>query len=195
METTGTDAMLMIAALGNSGSKYAGHRHNVGFMVGRLLMSRHGWDDLRSKFGGAFGQGFIEERKVAMILPMGYMNRSGESVGKAARYHRVSPESLLVIHDEVELPFGEVRLKEGGGLGGHNGLRSIEGVLGNRDFWRLRVGVGRPASEHRPLADYVLSPFDEPDSEVRLLLENAAELAERWLVAGGDLSAQTDGTA
>lgn len=187
--------MFMIAALGNPGPKYAGHRHNVGFMVGDLLRSRHGMGDLRPKFGGAFGQGFVRGQKVALILPLGYMNRSGEPVGQAVRYHRVGPESLLVVHDEVELPFGEVRLKEGGGLGGHNGLKSLEKALGTREFWRLRVGVGRPAGGDRSLADYVLSPFEEPEEEVRLLLENAADLAEQWLVAGGEPSAQTDGSA
>ncbi len=136
----------LIAALGNPGSQYQYHRHNVGFMVGEELRRRHGLPSLRSRFKGLAGEGTIAGQRVALLLPMTFMNLSGTSVGEAVRWYKTPVEQLLVIHDEVELPFGDVRLKEGGGLGGHNGLRSIEQSLGSRDFWRLRVGVGRPAS-------------------------------------------------
>ncbi|GAB4243860.1 MAG: aminoacyl-tRNA hydrolase [Thermoleophilia bacterium] len=173
--------MHLIAALGNPGPEHEHQRHNVGFMVGEELRRRAGWGPLRTKFNGLFGDGLMEGRRTALLLPMSYMNRSGEPVAKAARFYRVPVEHLLVIHDEVELPFGEVRLKEGGGLGGHNGLRSIEAALGSRDFWRVRVGVGRPEEGGRSLANYLLSPFTEPPDEVRSLVAAAAEAAQEWL--------------
>jgi peptidyl-tRNA hydrolase, PTH1 family len=117
---------------------------------------------------------------------MTFMNLSGSAVAEAARWYKIPVENVLAIHDEVEVPFGEARLKEGGGLGGHNGLRSIERSLGSREFWRLRVGIGRPGSDRRPLADYVLDRFDEPKDEVLLLISRAADLAEEWLETRGE---------
>jgi len=111
------------------------------------------------------------------------MNLSGTAVVEAARWYKTPVERLLVIHDEVELAFGDARLKEGGGLGGHNGLRSIEQHLGSRDFWRVRVGVGRPESTRKALADHVLDAFDEPREEVLLLIGRAADLVEEWLAS------------
>jgi len=113
------------------------------------------------------------------------MNASGRSVGEAARKLKIQVRDMLIVHDEVELPFGEVRLKEGQGLGGHNGLRSLDQALVSRDFWRLRVGVGRPAPLGAPLIDHVLSPFDEPREEVLKLITRAADLADEWLAARG----------
>ncbi len=176
----------LIAALGNPGSQYQYHRHNVGFMVGEELRRRHGLPSLRSRFKGLAGEGTVAGQRVALLLPTTFMNLSGTSVGEAVRWYKTPVEELLVIHDEVELPFGDVRLKEGGGLGGHNGLRSIEQSLGSREFWRLRVGVGRPSSSHRPLADHVLEPFSEPREEVLLLIGAAADLAEEWLASRRD---------
>jgi PTH1 family peptidyl-tRNA hydrolase len=123
--------------------------------------------------------------RVVLLLPMTFMNMSGQAVAAAARKHNIPVERMLVIHDEVELPFGEVRIKEGQGLGGHNGLRSLEQSLGSRDFWRLRVGVGRPGREGQPLIDHVLAPFSEPREEVLLLIARAADLADEWLAARG----------
>jgi PTH1 family peptidyl-tRNA hydrolase len=174
-------SVCLIAALGNPGGQYQYHRHNVGFMVGEELRRRHGLPTLRNRFKGLAGEGTIAGARVALLLPMTYMNLSGTAVAEAARWYKTSVDDLLVIHDEVELPFGEVRLKEGGGLGGHNGLRSIEQHLGSRDFWRVRVGVGRPGSTHRPLADHVLESFSEPREEVLLLIGAAADLVEEWL--------------
>jgi PTH1 family peptidyl-tRNA hydrolase len=114
------------------------------------------------------------------------MNASGKAVGEAARKLHIAVEDMLIVHDEVELPFGEVRLKEGQGLGGHNGLRSLEQVLVSMDFWRLRVGVGRPAQRNSPLIDYVLASFDEPRQEVLELISRAADLADEWLGARGE---------
>lgn len=180
--------MHLIAALGNPGPEHERQRHNVGFMVGEELRRRAGWGPLRNKFNGLLGEGQFEGSKTVLLLPMTYMNRSGEPVGKAARFYHVPPDRLLVIHDEVELPFGEVRLKEGGGLGGHNGLRSLETVLGTREFWRIRVGVGRPEEKGRSLAAFLLSPFTEPEERVRELIYAGADMAERW--ARGDTAEQ-----
>jgi PTH1 family peptidyl-tRNA hydrolase len=180
------DHTFLIAALGNPGPEYQRHRHNVGFMVGEELRRRHGIPKLRSRFEALTGEGTIVGQRVALLLPMTFMNLSGRSVGEAVHWHKVPIDRILVIHDEVELPFGEVRLKEGGGLGGHNGLRSIEQALHSREFWRLRAGVGRPDSSRRPLADYVLEPFSEPREEVLLMIGRAADLAEEWLAARGE---------
>lgn len=176
-------ATYLIAGLGNPGAQYQFDRHNVGFMVGEELRRRHGLPALRSRFQGLAGEGAICGLKSVILLPMTFMNLSGRSVAEAMRWHKIPLENVLVIHDEVELPFGEVRLKEGGGLGGHNGLRSMEQYLHSRDFHRLRVGVGRPTSGHRPLADYVLESFNEPREDVLLLIGRAADLAEEWLAA------------
>ncbi len=180
------EPIYLVVALGNPGPEYQYHRHNVGFMVGEELRRRHGLPGLRSRFQGLTAEGRIAGRRVALLLPMTFMNLSGRSVAEAARWYKVSVERMLVIHDEVELPFGDVRLKEGQGLGGHNGLRSLEQSLGSRDFWRVRVGVGRPDSPRKQLIDHVLAPFDEPREEVLGLIARAADLAEEWLAAQGE---------
>lgn len=177
--------MFLVAALGNPGPQYERHRHNVGFMVAEELRRRHGWPAFRTRYQGLFGDGLIAGERVALLLPMTYMNRSGQGVAEAARFYRIPVERIVAVHDEVELPFGEARLKEGGGLGGHNGLRSLEQQLGSRDYWRVRVGVGRPTSSRVELADFVLSDFSEPREEILLLLGTAADLVEGWLRAGG----------
>jgi peptidyl-tRNA hydrolase, PTH1 family len=175
------DPVYLLAALGNPGPEYRSHRHNVGFMIADELRCRHCLPELRSRFLGAAAEGRIAGRKILLLLPMTFMNLSGNAVGEAARWYKIPPSNILVIHDEVELPFGEARLKEGGGLGGHNGLRSTERALGSRDFWRLRIGIGKPDPGRRQLADYVLDRFDEPKDEVDLLISRAADLAEEWL--------------
>lgn len=167
--------------LGNPGPEYQRHRHNAGFMVAEELRRRHSLGLPRHRFHGLVCEGEILGAAVALLLPLTYMNLSGKSVAEAARHYRVQPGQMLVIHDDVELPFGEARLKEGQGLGGHNGLRSLEQHLGTRDFWRVRVGVGRPAQGDIPLVDYVLAPFDEPREEVEALICRAADLVEEWL--------------
>jgi PTH1 family peptidyl-tRNA hydrolase len=179
-------ATYLLVALGNPGPEYQFHRHNVGFMVGEELRRRHGLPALRSRFQGLTTEGSIAGRRVVLLLPTTFMNLSGRAVAEAARWYKLPVERMLVIHDEVELAFGEVRLKEGQGLGGHNGLRSLEQSLGSRDFWRLRVGVGRPDSPNKPLIDHVLAPFSEPREEVLSLVGRAADLAEQWLTNGRD---------
>jgi len=150
-------------------------------MVGEELQRRHGWPPLRSRFQGLYGDGQMCGRRVVLLLPMAYMNLSGAAVSEASRYYRVTVHHILAVHDEVELPFGEVRLKEGGGLGGHNGLRSMEQSLGSREFWRVRVGVSRPDNPRVTLADHVLSDFAEPAADVLLLIGRAADSVEEWL--------------
>jgi PTH1 family peptidyl-tRNA hydrolase len=178
-----TDAIHLVVALGNPGPEYQFHRHNVGFMVGEELRQRHGLPRLRSRFQGLVAEGTMAGTDVVLLLPMTFMNLSGKAVAEAARKYRIPVERMLVLHDEVELPFGEVRLKEGQGLGGHNGLRSLEQSLGSRDFWRVRVGVGRPEQAGRPLIDHVLASFSESREDVALLVRRAADVADEWLAA------------
>lgn len=177
------DPVYLIVALGNPGPEYQFHRHNIGFMVGEELRRRHGLPRLRSRFRGLAGEGTMAGARVVLLLPMTFMNLSGQAAAEVVRKHRIPVERILVIHDEVELPFGEARLKEGQGLGGHNGLRSLEQHLGSRDFWRVRVGVGRPAQDGEPLIDHVLAPFSEPREEVLSLVRRAADLVDEWLAA------------
>ncbi len=150
-------------------------------MVAEELIRRHGWGPARSRFAGLVVEARQGPASVLVVMPQTYMNLSGNSIGQAARFYKVAVEDILAIHDEVELPFGVVRLKRGGGLGGHNGLRSLQKALGSREFWRVRVGVGRPASPDPDLAGYVLSPFSEPAEEVRTMVAEAADAVERWL--------------
>jgi PTH1 family peptidyl-tRNA hydrolase len=180
------DSVYLIAGLGNPGPEYQSHRHNAGFLVAEELRRRHELPRPRSKYHGLASEGRICGVRVLLLCPQTFMNASGKAVGEAARKLHIAVGDMLVVHDEVELPFGEVRLKEGQGLGGHNGLRSLEQVLVSRDFWRLRVGVGRPARPGAPLIDYVLAPFDEPRQEVLELISRAADLADEWLAARGE---------
>jgi PTH1 family peptidyl-tRNA hydrolase len=161
---------LLVAGLGNPGPEYAGHRHNVGHMVVDELGRRHGasW---RGKFSGRLADVRVDDHRVALLRPKTYMNESGRSVGPAVRFYKVPTESLLVVHDEIDFDPGRLQARLGGGLAGHNGLRSIAAQLGGPDFLRLRVGVGRPGrGDRRDPADYVLSnfePADDPDALVR----------------------------
>lgn len=179
------DPIYLVVGLGNPGPEYQFHRHNAGFMVGEELRRRHGLPRLRSKFQGLAAEDRIAGTRVVLLLPMTFMNLSGKAVAEAARKHKIPVERILAVHDEVELSFGEVRLKEGQGLGGHNGLRSLQQSLGSRDFWRVRVGVGRPDRTDEPLIDHVLAPFSEPREEVLLLIERAADVVDEWLAARG----------
>ncbi len=154
-------------------------------MVAEVLCRRHGWGRWARLFSGLLLQAELRGRDVVVVMPQTYMNLSGESIGPAVRHFRVPISDIIAIHDEVEVPFGDVRLKQGGGLGGHNGLRSMERALGSRDFWRVRVGVGRPADTRADLAEWVLSPFSEPPAEVEALIAAAADLVEGWVEEEG----------
>jgi PTH1 family peptidyl-tRNA hydrolase len=168
---------LLVAGLGNPGRDYERTRHSVGFMVCDELARRHGasW---RAKFSADLGEVRLDDRRLALVKPQTYMNESGRAVAAAFRFFKVAPESLLVVHDEVDLEPGRLQARAGGGLAGHNGLRSIAQHLKTQEFLRLRIGVGRPErGDPRPVADYVLSPFGE-DFDVDALVGRAADAAE-----------------
>jgi PTH1 family peptidyl-tRNA hydrolase len=168
---------LLVVGLGNPGREYARNRHNVGWMVVDELARRHGasW---RSKFGGQVADIRVDDHRVGLLKPETYMNESGRSVKAAAQFFKVEPDAILVVHDEGDFDLGRLQARLGGGLGGHNGLRSIAQHLGTQDFMRLRIGVGRPErGDPRPLADYVLSNFD-PHDDADALVARAADAVE-----------------
>jgi len=168
---------LLVVGLGNPGREYARNRHNVGAMVAEELARRHG-GSWRSKFHGQVADVRIDQHKVGLLKPETYMNESGRAVGAAARFFKVEPDAVLVIHDEGDFDLGRLQVRLGGGLAGHNGLRSIARDLGTQDFMRLRVGVGRPErGDPRPLADYVLSDF-EPHDDAEAIVARAADAVE-----------------
>jgi peptidyl-tRNA hydrolase, PTH1 family len=170
----GTSLDLLVVGLGNPGREYAGNRHNVGFMVVDELARRHdgSW---RSKFDGLLAEVRIDGHKVALLKPQTYMNDSGRSAAAALRFFKLEPDAVLVVHDEGDLDLGRLQARRGGGLAGHNGLRSIAGALGTPEFLRLRVGVGRPGrGDRRSLADYVLADFDPHEDREHLVAEAAA---------------------
>ena len=168
---------LLVAGLGNPGREYGQTRHNVGFMVAEEVARRHG-ASFRSKFSGSLAQLRLHEKRVALLEPLTYMNESGRSVAAAVRFFKLPLEALLVVHDEVDLEIGRLQARLGGGLAGHNGLRSISRQLGSGEFLRLRVGVGRPErGDPRPVADFVLSPFP-PEVDVEAVVARAADAVE-----------------
>lgn len=174
----------LLVGLGNPGAEYKGTRHNVGFEIADVLARRWDFSRARTKYRGLFTQGRTGPGgpRVAILLPQTYMNEAGESVGPARGALKLPLERVLVLHDEIDLPFGEIRVRAGGGLAGHNGLKSLRQSLGSPDFARVRVGVGRPAStDPDRVAAYVLGRFREPREEVHSLIEQAADAAERVL--------------
>jgi peptidyl-tRNA hydrolase, PTH1 family len=168
---------LLVVGLGNPGREYAGHRHNVGWMVVDELARRHAvsW---KGKFNGKLAEVRLDGHRVALLKPETFMNDSGRSVGAAARFYKLEPDAILVVHDEIDLEPGRLQARMGGGLAGHNGLRSIASHLKTPEFLRLRVGVGRPGrGDPRKPADYVLSNF-EPDEDRQNLVARAADAVE-----------------
>src|SRR5205085_4002015 len=168
---------LFVVGLGNPGREHERDRHNVGWLVVDELARRTDarW---RGKFSGQVAEVRLDGRKLALLKPETFMNDSGRSVGAAAGFFKVEPESLLVVHDDVDLEPGRLQVRAGGGLAGHNGLRSLAQTLGSQDFLRLRVGVGRPGrGDRRSVADYVLSPF-APEDEADALVARAADAVE-----------------
>jgi PTH1 family peptidyl-tRNA hydrolase len=173
---------ILVVGLGNPGDRYAGTRHNVGFEVAAALADRWQLPRPKSKFGGLLSEGRVRPGgpRVALLTPQTYMNESGASAGPARGALRVDLEQIVAVHDEIDLPFGEIRTRLGGGLAGHNGLKSLKRGFGSPDFWRVRVGVGRPDStDPDVVAGYVLARFREPRDEVAALVERAAEETER----------------
>lgn len=168
--------IVLMAFLGNPGREYAQTRHNMAWMVADRLSALTGvsW---QSKFNGRYAKAVLGGDQRICLRPETFMNLSGQSVRAALQFFKASPESLLVVHDDLELQFGELAYKWGGGLGGHNGLRSIADQLGTRDFYRLRLGIGRPV--HGTPSDHVLGRFSKDESAVLpLILDRAADLLE-----------------
>ncbi|MGO9882904.1 MAG: aminoacyl-tRNA hydrolase [Solirubrobacteraceae bacterium] len=177
----------LVVGLGNPGAGYAGTRHNVGFEIADLLAKRWGLPKPKARYRGLLTEGRPEPGgpAVAILKPQTYMNDAGDSVGPARGALKVDLDHVLVLHDEIDLPFGEIRVRLGGGLAGHNGLKSLKASLGSPDFGRVRVGVGRPpTTDPDRVAAYVLGRFREPREEVALLIEQAADEAERVLREG-----------
>jgi peptidyl-tRNA hydrolase, PTH1 family len=173
----GTSLDLLVVGLGNPGREYARTRHNVGWLVVDELARRHGgtW---RSKFNGRVAEIRVDGHKVALLKPETYMNESGRAVQSAMRYFKLEPDAVLVVHDEGDFDLGRLQLRRGGGLAGHNGLRSVAKQLGTPEFLRLRIGVGRPErGDPRPLADWVLSDF-APHEDAEGIVARAADAVE-----------------
>ena len=174
---------LLVVGLGNPGREYAANRHNAGFMVVDELARRTG-ASFRSKFNGQLAEARLGDARVGLLKPQTYMNESGQAVGAAARFFKVDPDAVLVVHDEGDFDLGRLQVRAGGGLAGHNGLRSIASHLRTQDFLRLRIGVGRPGrGDPRDLADYVLSDF-APADDAEALVARAADAVEMLLRDG-----------
>jgi len=175
--------MLLIAGLGNPGPRYAGNRHNIGFMAVDEIHRDPSFSPWSQKFKGEISEGRIGAEKVLLLKPQTFMNASGESVAAAAAFYKIEPASIIVLHDELDLPPGKVRVKTGGGHGGHNGLRSIDAHLG-REYRRVRLGIGHPGAKEL-VSPYVLGDFAKVDQEwLRPLLEDVARNVD--LLASGD---------
>lgn len=155
--------MRLIVGLGNPGARYARTRHNIGFMAVELLSRRHAFAPFRAKFQGEIAEGTVGRARVFALKPQTFMNLSGDCVGAAAHFYKIAPPEIAVIHDEIDLAPGKLRVKRGGGTAGHNGLRSIEAAIGP-DFWRVRLGVGHPGAKEL-VEPYVLQNFDAEDAQ------------------------------
>ena len=194
----GGRADALVVGLGNPGAKYAATRHNVGFEVAEELARRWDLSRARQRFRGEISEGRAGPGgpRVALLRPQTYMNESGDSVGPARGALRLPLERVIVVHDEIDLPFGEVRAKLGGGVAGHNGLKSLKRGLGDPGFWRVRVGVGRPDSTDPEIVSaHVLGRFSEPAEQVRDLVAEAATETERLLeTLTGDASPSAPGS-
>jgi PTH1 family peptidyl-tRNA hydrolase len=168
--------LLLLVGLGNPGPDYARHRHNVGFMAADAIAEKHGFSPERRKFRGLLRDGALGGEKCLILKPLTYMNDSGESVGEAMRFHKLEPRDVVVIHDELDLVPGKLRVKAGGGTAGHNGLRSIGAHIGP-DFRRVRIGVGHPGHKDAVLR-WVLNDFAKADRDwLQVLLDAIAEAA------------------
>ncbi|MFL5861483.1 MAG: aminoacyl-tRNA hydrolase [Solirubrobacteraceae bacterium] len=172
----------LIVGLGNPGAEYKGSPHNIGFEVAERLNERWGLGKPKSRYRGLLTQGRagIGGSRVAILMPQTYMNDAGTSVGPARGDLRVDLDHVLVIHDEIDLPFGDIRVRLGGGLAGHNGLKSLKASLGSADFRRVRIGVGRPpTTDPERVAAHVLGRFREPKADVEALIDAGADAAQR----------------
>ena len=174
-----------MVGLGNPGPEYAGHRHNVGFMALDAIADAYGFGPWRSKFSSRVSEGQLGRNKVLLQKPDTFMNRSGLAVSQAAHFYKLALDDLLVLHDELDLAPGKVRIKEGGGVAGHNGLRSIAQSIGTRDFKRVRIGIGHPGDKAR-VTGHVLGNFSKADKAWLNPLLEAFVSAAPLLVDGDD---------
>ncbi|MEM7216425.1 MAG: aminoacyl-tRNA hydrolase [Pseudomonadota bacterium] len=168
--------MLIIAGLGNPGQKYAGNRHNIGFMTADEIVRRHAFGAWKSKFNAEISSGTLDGEKALVIKPQTFMNESGQAVGEALRFYKESLSNLIVVYDELDLAPGKLRIKTGGGSGGHNGIKSIDAHCG-KDYRRMRLGIGHPGSKEKVL-NYVIGDFAKADQQwldelLRSIAENA----------------------
>jgi peptidyl-tRNA hydrolase, PTH1 family len=178
------DERWLIAGLGNPGPEYAGNRHNAGFMVADVLAERMGGRFKRDRSRATVAPGRLAGQPVTLAKPLSFMNLSGRPVAALRSFYKIPPERIVIIHDELDLPFGVLRLKQGGGNNGHNGLRSVTDALGTRDYFRVRVGIGRPPGRMDP-ADFVLHDFSAPERKlVPEVLERSADAVDALLRRG-----------
>ena len=172
--------MLLLVGLGNPGARYAGNRHNVGFLAVQEIAKRHGLGPWRRRFAGVACEGPLGGVRTLLLLPGTFMNESGRAVAEAAQFYKISPADITVFHDEIDLPPGKVRVKIGGGIAGHNGLRSISEHIGN-DYHRVRIGVGHPGDkdlvQHYVLSDFAKSERGWVDALIAIIGENAELIA------------------
>lgn len=158
------EPMWLLIGLGNPGDKYEKNRHNVGFMAVDGIAQSYGFPAYKSKFDGLVAEGRIDGQKVAIIKPQTYMNESGRCVGPFAKFFKVTPNRIIVFYDELDLPPGKLRVKQGGGSGGHNGIKSLDAHLGRPDYWRVRLGIGHPGDKDR-VTGYVLGDFSKTENK------------------------------
>lgn len=175
--------MILVVGLGNPGSEYSQNRHNIGFMAADELVRRHSFGPWRTKFQGMMAEGNVDGIKVLALKPMTYMNLSGQSVAAAARFLKIPVEDVVVIHDELDVAPGRVKVKRGGGAGGHNGLKSIDAHLG-QNYRRVRLGIGHPGDKDR-VSGYVLADFAKAETWVTPLIDSVAEALPK-LLAGDE---------
>ena len=176
--------MKLIVGLGNPGAKYSSTRHNIGFMVIDNLASRHGIEVGTGKGGSLIGRGRLAGEPVVLAKPQTFMNRSGEAVRPNLLYMGIGVDDLIIIHDDIDLEFGRIKVKKGGGHGGHNGLKSVISHLGDSGFTRIRVGIGRPGND-MDVSSYVLSPFAAKEREqLREIIDNATDAVEAVVLEG-----------
>jgi len=176
-------ATKLIVGLGNPGPKYLWTRHNAGFIVLDRFSHLSGVPITRKSFAGLYGEGNWQGNKLLLLKPQTFMNLSGRSVAEALRFHKLTPADMIVIHDDLDIPFGQIKLKEGGGHGGHNGLRSLHQELGTGDYLRLRFGIGRPA--RGDMADYVLTNFSREElADLPQLVDGVVDAMEMLIREG-----------
>ncbi len=164
--------MRLIVGLGNAGVKYANNRHNVGFMVVDDIVRRHNFGSWKIKFHGMVCEGRIGGEKILILKPSTFMNSSGVAVGEAASFYKIAPENIITFHDELDIQPLKLKIKQGGGNGGHNGLRSLDNHLPSKDYWRIRIGIGHPGDRDR-VSSYVLSDFSKPE---KLLIDELIDM-------------------